>query len=169
VDLNPRAIGDRAARLLLNLMAGRKPPKKSILIPPVGVVTRASSDFLAVADPYVSDVVRQARDGLADGIRIQDLARKMKISRRHLSNIFRERAHFTPVAMLRHLAVARAKQLLLETDLTIAQVADKCGHSALANFNSLFRTFTGVTPAAYRKTARPAGWRPPSAIRTLTT
>jgi AraC-like DNA-binding protein len=51
---------------------------------------------------------------------------------------------------LRPHAVARARQLLAGTELTVAQVAEQCGYDNLAHFGVLFRRFTGATPAAYR-------------------
>ena len=150
VDLNGAVIGDRAARLLLRLIAGRPAPRRPILIAPSGVVTRASSDMLAAADPFVARVVRYARDHLAEGIGVNQLADKFHISRRHLSWLFQRQADYTPVEMLQHLAVARAKQLLAARNLSIAQVAARCGYNNLSHFGLLFRKLTGATPADYR-------------------
>ena len=57
--------------------------------------------------------------------------------------------------MLQRVAVARARQLLANSDLTIAQVAEQCGYSHLPHFGALFRKLTGTTPAAFREAS---GW-----------
>ena len=79
-----------------------------------------------------------------------DLARRFGMSRQHMDLLFRQRARFTPVQMLQHLGVVRAKQLLTGTDLTLRQIAGECGYADLPYFGVLFRKLTGTTPAAYR-------------------
>lgn len=160
VDLNASAVGDQAARLLLRLIAGRPAPTRPVLVRPAGVVTRASSDMLATEDPLIARVVRHARDRLSSGIQVADLARKFGMSRQHLGLMFRQRARFTPVQMLQHLAVVRAKQLLTGTDLTLHQIAGECGYADLPHFGVLFRKRTGTTPVAYRNQWR-TGQCPP--------
>jgi transcriptional regulator GlxA family with amidase domain len=58
---------------------------------------------------------------------------------------------FTPVQMLQHLAVVRARQLLTGSDRTLRQIAAECGYADLPHFGVLFRKRTGTTPAAYRR------------------
>lgn len=160
VDLDPAAIGDRAAALMVRQLAGRRVPRRPVLIPPKGVITRASSDSLATADPFIMELVRFARRRLSQGVRLEDLAQHAQISQRHLNRLFRERTGSTPVGMVQRLAVARAKQLLAESDLAIAQVTAQCGYNSLAYFTTFFHKHTGTTPAAYRKAVRN---RPPMA------
>ncbi len=150
VDLNASVVGDRAARLLLRMIAGRPAPAKPTLVRPAGVITRGSSDMLATDDPLIARVVRHARDRLSSGIQVADLARRFGMSRQHMDLLFRQRARFTPVQMLQHLGVVRAKQLLTGTDLTLRQIAGECGYADLPYFGVLFRKLTGTTPAAYR-------------------
>lgn len=154
VDLDPAAIGDRAAALIVRQLAGRRVSHRPVLIPPKGVITRASSDSLATADPFIMELVRFARGRLPEGVWVEDLARHGRVSQRHLNRLFRERTGHTPVTMLQRLAVVRAKQLLAESDLPIAQVADECGYDSLAHFTTFFRKQTDATPAAYRKAVR---------------
>ena len=158
VDLNASIIGDRAARLLLRLVAGRPVPSQPVIVAPGGVVTRASSDMLATADPVVAKIVRYARDHLSDGLRVHELARHFGMSRQNLHLLFREKARYAPVEMLQHLAVARAKQLLVGSDLSINLIAAQCGYDNLAHFGVMFRQLTGTTPAAYRNQWPAAGY-----------
>jgi LacI family transcriptional regulator len=151
VDLNPARIGDRAAQLLLRLIAGCRPPRKPILVQPHGVVVRTSSDAFATTDPLIAQITRYARQHLADGVWVNQLARQFGMSRRNLSRLFQERTGTTPIMMLQRLAVERAKHLLANSDLTAPQVAAACGYDHLAHFGVLFRRFTGTTPMAYRE------------------
>ena len=48
------------------------------------------------------------------------------------------------------LRIHRAKQLLLGTDLTVAEIAYRCGMDDPGYFSTLFRKATGITPVAFR-------------------
>src|SRR6185295_9412667 len=61
VDVNAERNGYQAAGLLDRLMRGRRPQRKPIYLPPRGVVTRQSTDTVAVGDPEVAAVVRFIR------------------------------------------------------------------------------------------------------------
>ncbi len=54
IDENPARVGYEAAALLDRLMNGESVPKTRLLLPPHGVVTRQSTDLLAIEDPYVA-------------------------------------------------------------------------------------------------------------------
>jgi LacI family transcriptional regulator len=55
VDLNQVQIGYQAADLLERMMSGRRPPAEPVVISPRGVVTRQSTDILAIDDPRVAE------------------------------------------------------------------------------------------------------------------
>ncbi|GGP27074.1 AraC family transcriptional regulator [Silvimonas amylolytica] len=55
--------------------------------------------------------------------------------------------------MLRH-RVERAKELLLGTEATLAEVAVSCGFADQSHFTRVFRNFVGVSPAAWKRTVR---------------
>jgi len=46
--------------------------------------------------------------------------------------------------------IERAKSLLVEPQLSIAEVALRCGFGSQSNFTTAFRRLTNVTPGAYR-------------------
>ncbi|MEI7768206.1 MAG: substrate-binding domain-containing protein, partial [Phycisphaerae bacterium] len=84
VVLDFARVGYRAAELLTRLMAGKAAPKKPLLVPPLRVVQRRSSDVLAIGDPIVAQVVRYMWDHLDENLKIDNiLACFPSISRRH--------------------------------------------------------------------------------------
>lgn len=70
VRCNPEEIGYRAAEQLDAIMAARRdstggllpPDTREILVPPLGVTTRQSTDILAIADPTLAAVLRMIRE-----------------------------------------------------------------------------------------------------------
>ena len=63
--------GYEAAALLDRLMAGKRPPKHDLLIPPEGVVTRRSTDAEAIENPHVAAAVRFIRERLGDPLALR--------------------------------------------------------------------------------------------------
>ena len=52
---------------------------------------------------------------------------------------------------LRHLRLQKAMGLLLQSDLSITQVAERCGFDSIFTFSRSFHRFTGLTARDYRR------------------
>jgi transcriptional regulator GlxA family with amidase domain len=46
--------------------------------------------------------------------------------------------------------ISAARQLLIETETSVAEIAFRCGFRNLSNFNRRFRAMTGLSPREYR-------------------
>ena len=156
-----RRIGYLAAGLLDRLMggAGRPPeprPPDPPPVPPLGVVTRQSSDVLAVDDPDVADALRHIRDHACDpgGLSVDAVADRAGVGRRRLEQKFRRALGVTPLAEVRRVRMNRAAELLGGTSLPVGVVARRCGYSAQSRFGVDFRATWGETPAGYRRARR---------------
>ena len=147
-------VGYEAAALLDRLLAGAKPPAGPILIPPPGVVSRQSSDVLAIDDPVVAQTVRFLRDSAHLPLRVADVLRAVPVSRRALERRFQAVLDRGLAAEIRRLHVDRAKQLLAESELPMHTIAERCGFSSQYQFSRAFRREAGTTPTAYRAEMR---------------
>ena len=147
-------VGFEAAALLERLMAGDKRPREAVLIPPPGVVSRKSSDVLAIDDPVVAQAVRFLRDSAHLPLRVPDVLRAVPVSRRVLERRFQAVLQRGLAAEIRRLHVERAKQLLAAGDLPMQTIADRCGFSSQYQFSRAFRREVGKTPTAYRAQVR---------------
>lgn len=143
-------IGFSAAALLADLLAGKKPPEKTVLVPPVGVVGRQSTDVLALSDPLVAQAVQYIREHLRQRLTVQQLLRSTNASRRQLEQRFLKALGRTPAAEIRRQRVAQAKYLLATTDIAIATIATDCGFPDAPRLTKVFRRQTGMTPLQYR-------------------
>jgi LacI family transcriptional regulator len=156
---NARRIGFSAAELLADLMTGGRPGAVDIRIPPTGVVTRQSTDTLAIDDPDVAAAVRFIREHACDGIRVADVLRHVPIARSLLERRFRRAVGRSPHAEIRLVQVRRATELLAHTDLPLRRVAELTGFPHLEYLSYLFKRTTGKSPREFRRSYHRVGPR----------
>ena len=142
--------GYEAARLLDRLMAGEPVPAEPILVPPLGVASRQSSEVLAFDDRDLAKAVRFFREHACDGIAVEDVLRHVALSRRAFEKRFQDRLGRTPHQEILRLKIARAERLLSETDLTLAAIAERAGFRHAEYLSVAFKRVTGLTPGKYR-------------------
>jgi LacI family transcriptional regulator len=157
----PDAIGAGrlAARLLEQLMRGERIDQAEWLLPPLGVATRQSTDVLAIDDDLVVAAVRSIREHACRGIRVADLVRALQVSRRVLENRFVKRLGHTPHEEIARVQFRRVEQLLRETDLPLATVAERCGFRHPEYMTVAFTRRYGLSPSRWRTTCADPGQR----------
>lgn len=144
-------IGYESAALLDRMMHGHKLPKRPQFVPPLGVITRRSTDVLAIPDRAVASVLRFIREHACEGIQVPDLVRVAALSRTVLERRFAALVGCSPKAEIIRVQLARARQLLGETDRSLSDIAERSGFKHPEYFNALFRLKVGVTPGRYRR------------------
>lgn len=151
---NARRSGYVAAQLLDRMLSGEKVPATATLLEPIGVQTRQSTDVLAVDDRDVADAVRFIREHACEGIKIPDLLRVIPLSRRVLENRFTKLVGRTPHEEILRVKIERTKQLLLETELSLATIAARTGFAHVEYLSVAFKRATGETPRDFRQRQR---------------
>ena len=154
VDINTERVGYQAAEMLDSLMDGRTPPKAPVLVMPIGVVTRRSTDVLAIDDPLVSNALEYIHQHATDGIQVPGVAGDLDVSRRTLERRFRKALNCTPAEEIRRTRTAQAIRLLRETDLPIAEIATRCGFRYAQHLAPVIQDATGLTPTDFRRESR---------------
>lgn len=86
----------------------------------------------------------------ADHLTLSALAEEAGLSRQHLCRFFKEMSGMSPIEYINCLRIDGASRDLLETDLTITEIAGRSGFDNLSYFNRQFRRQKGCTPSAYR-------------------
>lgn len=145
-------LGHEAAAMLHRMMAGAAPPKEPLLIAPHGVVSRQSTDVLAIDDPSVVRALRYIRTHAHHGIVVEDILREVPISRRSLEIQFRTYLGRSPAEEIRRVRLERGRHLLGRRELSVTEIALACGFSNATRFGVAFRKSFGTTPRAFRKT-----------------
>ncbi len=147
-------IGYEAAVWLACLLEGETSTDDYRLLPPTGVVTRQSTDILAVDDPQVARAIRFIRENADRPLGVADVLDKVPIGRRRLERRFERFLGRTPAQEIRRVHLERAKRLLLESELSIATVAEQSGFTSARKFSEVFRQNLGCTPRDFRRAGR---------------
>ncbi|MBO5415077.1 MAG: helix-turn-helix transcriptional regulator [Clostridia bacterium] len=90
-------------------------------------------------------------DNFQNDISVCDVARFVGVSESKLYKLFREVEKRTPIEYLKLLRMAKAKQLLIENEIKIFEIAKECGFSNVAYFCKVFREENGCTPMVFRE------------------
>jgi len=151
VAVASKAVGYQAAAMLDRLLEGDPPPRQPLLLPPIGIVTRQSSDLLCLPDPDVAAAVCFIREHGHMHLCVEDILREVPVSRRSLERRFRKVLGRGLGTEIRRVHVQRAKQLLASTGLPMSEVACQSGFSDSQQFSRVFHEETAVTPSAYRR------------------
>jgi len=147
-------VGLQAAHLVDLLLGGEKPPRSTILIPPNGIIERESSQIHAIDDPVIATSVRFIREHLADSITNDSIARAVGLSRTLLQKRFREATGQSIREFILARRVERAISLIETTDITLADVAWRCGFKHQEYLGQVIKKATGETPGMLRKAAQ---------------
>ena len=154
VALNTGRIGFEAAELLARLMRGKPVRQKTIQIEPLGIVTRQSSDVVAVEDPRLARALRHIRERACEGIKVEDVLLAAPLSRSTLERGFRRLLGRSPHDELLRVRLAEARRLLTETDLKLTAVASRSGFPHVQHLCTSFKTAYGNTPGRYRRSVK---------------
>jgi LacI family transcriptional regulator len=147
---NHSHVGYEAAKLLERLIRREKNVPRRTLIPPKGIVTRLSSDTLSVDDPLAANILRIIRERACMGIRIDDIASVVGASRSVIQRRFRNAfGRSMNEALVQHRLNA-AKTLLLETELPLIEIAERCGFRHQEYMGAVFKLYLKQTPAQFR-------------------
>lgn len=156
VHVDYSRVGYRAAQLLERLLSGEtlSEQEREVKLPPLGVVQRASTSVLAVSDPLLADAIRYMREHACDPCNVQDVLRHVPIARRTLEKLMSAELGRSPHQEILRTRIETAVRLLTESEFSITQIAERCGFSAVQNFNKAFRAQLDQTPARYRRAAQ---------------
>jgi LacI family transcriptional regulator len=160
IDQAARRIGYEAAALLDRMMAVGSRRKRgaatptSVIVPPLGVVVRASTDTFASQDEAVVEMLRTLRASPGRKPPVADMAERLGISRASLEQRFR-----TVVGRSIHdeyvrLRLQHLRTLIVDTDLPLKAIAARAGFPSLQYMTTFLRRQCGVTPARLRSMER---------------
>jgi AraC-like DNA-binding protein len=126
---------------------------RQILEPPTG-----PKEFVTAAIAYL-------RQHLQEPVRMDDLVRYLGFSRARMFDMFKAQTGLTPNDYLQRLRVEKAQEQLRKTTLSVTEIGLATGFSSAQYFSTVFARYTGVSPTAFRKGAKPRGRSGPANSR----
>lgn len=156
VEYGFERVGRRAVELLERLMGGARPPAQPVLVPPVGVVARLSTDVFAVEDPDVGRALRVIWELSRRPLKVAQVLQFVPLGRRTLERRFRMVLGRGVHEQILRAHLERARRLLAETDEPVKQVARDSGFRSPQQLSRVFRLREGMTPLAFRRRHRGA-------------
>lgn len=143
-------IGYEAAALLDQMMSGQKPRRQRFTVNPVKVVTRYSTDLLAIQDNLVSRAMMFVSANATKGIKVSDVTHALATSRSGLEARFYKILGFSIHAAIRKTQMDRVRSLISDTALPLKQIAANSGFRSVQHMTTLFRKSFAQSPARYR-------------------
>lgn len=141
-------LGYEASKLLHQMMECKAVSNK--VISPGGLSIRQSSDIIAIDDPIISFALSFINQNACNGIRVDDVARKLEISRSNLEKRFKTSLGQTVHERINDFKIKKAKDLLMNTQLSINKIAFQAGFSTVQYMCKVIKDNYGLSPKTIR-------------------
>jgi LacI family transcriptional regulator len=152
VALNTMAAGYDAAKVLHAMMAGDiNGQSPATLIHPTHVVSRRSTDTLAVTDEVVVQALEFIRQNARIPLSVGDVVDHVPLSRRALEVRFQKVLRRSISDEIGRARAAQVASLLQNTNMSIAELTAALRFSSSANLVRFFKRQIGVSPTTYRE------------------
>lgn len=146
-------VGRSAARLVQHALSGHSIQAERLIISPVGVQSRRSSDTWAIDDLLVAKALRWIREHAHQRLSVPAVARAVGGGRQRLERRFRRVLDRTVVEEIRRARVEAAKELLQTTRAGLSEIAKLSGFANAGLLNTAFQRELGIPPGVYRRRA----------------
>ncbi len=144
----------RACDLLDRQMKGENRAGREFFYEPSLVVERGTTTSESTDDKIVLQALQLIKLNISHSFEIDEIARKIDIPRRSLETRFRRRLGCSMLDVVQDARLERARALLLETDYSIVEIAEKCGFLNENYLATVFRRRLGVSPRQFRKNSK---------------
>lgn len=146
--------GYQAALILDRLMQGERVEPKTRYITRARIITRESSDRYISEDEMVSKAMRYIAEHSRQAVSAEDVADALEVSRRTLDRRFEDLLGKTVSQEIMRKRIEQLEHALIDSELTMASIADLFGFGSASQFTQFFKKQAGVTPSVFRKRYR---------------
>lgn len=116
---------------------------------------------IQVIDDRISALVQKTKDAIIEMIYLEEklpaskvsfhLSQKLNYSFGYISKLFSEVTYTSIENFIIIQKIERVKQLIIEDQLTLTQIAGKLSYSSVAHLSGQFKKITGITPSAFQR------------------
>jgi LacI family transcriptional regulator len=144
-----------ATALLHKIIMGKEKMKGQRLTnEPTHIVTRQSTDILAVSDPNLAAALHFIRTNFNRPIKVADVVKQTSTSRRGLEILFRDHIRHSITDEITRVKVDQITHMLLESDMSMERIADCLAFCSSGVMRKAFRRSKGVNPVVFRQIHR---------------
>jgi len=143
--------GYEAARLMEQMIEQKTCTGPDIIVKATQVVTRHSTDIFASKDKYIVSALKYIHGNLDKNLKVDQVLKEVPLSRRSLEKRFILTTGYPVYEYIYNQRIEKFTQKLLETDMTIFEIAMELGLSDSKNIARQFKQIKGLTPMEYRK------------------
>ncbi len=98
----------------------------------------------------LSDVYQYIKDNYKKEISLDEVAQIANLTPTSFCRMFKSRTKKNFIEYLNEIRISNACKHLIETDMSVSEIAYECGYKTVSNFNKLFKKNTGNTPKEYK-------------------
>lgn len=110
---------------------------------------------LGTSQPKLVEAVSLMEANIEEPMGLDELAQHVGLSRRQLERLFQKHLACVPTRYYLELRLAKARQLLLQTSMSIVDVAFASGFVSAPHFSKCYRDFYGIPPRDERRQRKP--------------
>jgi LacI family transcriptional regulator len=151
ISLDAEKGGYEAARLIEYMIRNRDFNPYDIVVKPTQVITRHSTDIYATNDKYIVSALKYIHQNVDKNLKVEQVLKEVPLSRRSLEKRFLQITGYPVYEYIYNLRIEKFTQKLLETDMTIFEIALDLGLNDSKNIARQFKQIKGLTPVEYRK------------------
>ena len=142
--------GYDAAKLLHEMIKSGTAEFYDIVVRPTQVITRQSTDIYATNDGFIATSLKFIHQNIDKNLQVNDVVKQVPLSRRALEKRFLNITGYPIYKYIFNLRIEKLSQKLLETDLTVFEIALDMGLTDSKNIARQFKQIKGCTPIEYR-------------------
>lgn len=148
IDINMRGRGYAAIRILANAIDNpvKAKSRPAFLVPPVGIVERASTNTYPVNPPYLAKALLLIDENIERNISMQELTEAVGVSRTTLQDAFRKTLGMSAKKYMLSVKMREARRLTEGGRLSIKEIAARIGFSSGSHFSRTYHNFFGRSP-----------------------
>lgn len=153
--------GSATADLMLHLIAETHGEDLSIIVADQMVYTAVREGSAeqrvslqarsGVRSPRLAEAIRIMRAAVEEPIPTTGIARQVGVSTRQLERLFGKYLNTSPKKYMLELRLERARSLLVQTEMSVVEIALACGFENPGHFSRVYRTTFGISPTNQRR------------------
>lgn len=107
-----------------------------------------------LADADIDECIKYMENNLSLPLTLNELSEKFHLSKQWLINKFKKYTNKTPMEYLTMLRINHSKDLLMNSNISIGEIALQCGYDNVYYFSNTFKKHTGISPLKYKNRFR---------------